>query len=151
MLRDLKSSTVITHMKSVMARFGIVDELITDNGTQFTSEEFKTFAQLYEFKHTTSSPTYPRSNGMAEKGVQIAKRLITKANESKTDPYLTLLAYRNTPRDDIGSPAQRLMSRRAKTRLPETNTLRKPSVINPAKVKQHHQQSRNTNKYYHDR
>ena len=56
---------------------------------------------------------------MAEKGVQIAKSLLTKAKESGQDPYLALLDYRNTPRDDIlGSPVQRLFGRRTKTLLP---------------------------------
>ena len=109
-LIDLLSSTtsksVISKMKSQIARYGIFEDLITDNGPQFRS-------QKYGFRHITSSPGYPKSNGMAERAVQTAKSIIKKAKEDNTDPYLALLNFRNTPRDaTIGSPAQRLMGRR---------------------------------------
>lgn len=104
-----------------MARYGFVDELITDNGPQFSCREFKEFSKLYEFTHNISSPLFSQSNGLAEKSVQTAKRLIEKAKIDHKDFHLALLDYCNTPRNDhIGSPAQRLMRRRTKTRLPTT-------------------------------
>lgn len=120
-LRDTKSTTVIGHCKANMARYGFVDELITDNGPQFSCREFKEFSKLYEFTHNISSPLFSQSNGLAEKSVQTAKRLIEKAKIDHKDFHLALLDYCNTPRNDhIGSPAQRLMRRRTKTRLPTT-------------------------------
>jgi hypothetical protein len=63
-----------------------------------------------------SSPNFHSSNGLAEKGVQIAKRQLEKSFIQNTDPYLGLLAFRNIPRDNIlGSPAQRLMCRQTRT------------------------------------
>ena len=47
---------------------------ISDNGPQFSSECFHLFAREYGFSHTTSSPGYTQSNGMAEKGVGIEKK-----------------------------------------------------------------------------
>ena len=51
-----------------MARHGIPDKIVSDKGPQFSSQEFKKFKDLYEFDHVTSSPTYPQSNGKAERG-----------------------------------------------------------------------------------
>ena len=52
-LENTLSKTVIAHLKANMARYGIIDELITDNGPQFSSQEFQDFTKCYEFAHTT--------------------------------------------------------------------------------------------------
>lgn len=110
------SQTVIRHSKSVFARWGIPLKVVSDNGPQFSSRAFREFAAEWQFEHRTSSPTYPQSNGMAERAVGILKRLLTKAE----DPYLALLNYRNSPRGDgVPSPAARLLGRSTRTLLPE--------------------------------
>ncbi|XP_046863366.1 uncharacterized protein LOC124457124 [Xenia sp. Carnegie-2017] len=101
----------------------------------YLSKEFRAFSLQYGFKHTTSSPGYPRSNGMSERAVQTAKAIIKKAKYDNTDPYLGLLNYRNTPRDDIvGSPAQRLMRRRTRKLLPISEKLLEFQPLNPVNV-----------------
>ena len=82
-------------MKRQFARHGIPDELITDNGPQFESHEYSRFAREYGFTIVKSSPYYSRENGKAESAVKIAKNILKKSR--KEDPYLSLLAYRNTP------------------------------------------------------
>ena len=52
-----------------------------------------------------------------------------KAIESKSDPHLALLAWRNTPSEGLGtSPAQRIFGRRTKTLLPTSSRLLKPKI-----------------------
>ena len=75
-LEDLSSTNTISHMKSIMARHGLPSVVVS--GPQFGSREFRQFAKQYGFKHVTSSPEYPQSNGKAEKAVQIVKRLLKK-------------------------------------------------------------------------
>lgn len=75
-LKDTKSGVVIQCCLSQFARHGIPDVLITDNSPQFASTEFSNFSNNYQFRHTTPSPHYPQSNGMAVKAVQTAKRLL---------------------------------------------------------------------------
>lgn len=81
--------------------------------------EFKEFSKQYGFKHITSSPLYPQANGQSEKGVQIVKRLLKKAKDGKTDPYLALLSYRAAPLECGASPAELLMCRKLRTTLPQ--------------------------------
>lgn len=61
------SEGVINKLLSVFARFGIPEELLTDNGPQFTSKQFQDFMCRYDIKPTTSSP---QANGMAERDSQ---------------------------------------------------------------------------------
>lgn len=50
-LDTLASATVIWKMKHIgtLARWGIPEELVPDNGTQFTSDSFKKLASDYGF------------------------------------------------------------------------------------------------------
>ena len=54
------------HIKSVFTRHGIPEEVISDNGPQFSLHEFSQFAEKYSFNHVTSSPCFPQGNGEAE-------------------------------------------------------------------------------------
>ncbi len=143
-LRDKKSGEVISLIKTHMSRHGIPDCLFSDNGPPFNSEDFRNFTKVYNFEHVTSSPRYPQSNGKAENAVKTVKLLLKKARASKSDPHLALLDWRNTPSEGLGnSPAQRLFSRRCKTRLPIAASLLQPSPqvdvpikLESAKIKQ---------------
>ena len=103
-------------MKSFFSRHRIPTEVVSDNGIQYTAEEFQSFAKTYGFIHTTISPRYPQSGGVHEKTVQTVKNILFKCNETKQDPYLALLQYRNTPINGV-SPAQALMNRQLNTTL----------------------------------
>ena len=61
-LSDTRASSVITSLKSQFARHGIPNIVRSDNGSQFSSSDFKTFAGEWDFEHITSSPYHARSN-----------------------------------------------------------------------------------------
>lgn len=61
----------------------------SDNGPQCVNQKFKMFAEECRFKYKTSSSVYAKSNGMAERYVQIAKKLLKKAKKSEQDVQLT--------------------------------------------------------------
>ena len=101
--------------------------MISDNGLQFVSSEFKKFSKEWDLEQRTSSPGNSKSNGKVESAVKTAKNLIRKALDAGTDPYLAILNYRNTPTQGMeSSPVQRLMNRRTRTLLPTTKALLEP-------------------------
>ncbi len=113
------STQVIRHMKAIFARHGIPAVVVADNGPCFGSQEFREFAERWEFRKVNSSPRYPKSNGLAENGVKIVKRLLKKAADQGSDPYLAVLAYRDSPVEGSDrSPAELLMGRKLRTRVP---------------------------------
>jgi len=129
-LDDTTSSGVIRKMMCHFIRYGIAGCLFTDNGPQFSSSSFATFARQWSFKHVTSSPHYHRSNGKAESAVKIAKSLLKKCKADNTNVWLAILEWRNSPTEGVASsPAQRLMSLRTRTRLPTTSALLLPQMI----------------------
>ena len=120
----LTADEVITRTKSIFARHGIPETVISDNGPQYASEAYRLFARDYQFKHITSSPYFPQSNGEAERAVQTVKNLLRKSD----DPYLPLLAYRTTPVLAGYSPSELLMSRILRSTVPTTRAQRAPQV-----------------------
>lgn len=126
LLRDTTSYSVIQQMKSIFARHGIPVQLITDNGPQFSAAEFRMFMSDWQIIHDTSSPLYPRSNGLAERTVQTVKSILKKAQHSGEDPYLSMLNFRTTRKPDQPSPAEILMGRKLRTLLP---TVMKPKEM----------------------
>lgn len=128
-LQGTTSRDVIYKVKAHFACHGIPDTVMSDNGPQFSSEEFKNFSKRWGFKHITSSPKHPQSNGMSESAVKTAKRLVKRALFPHEDAYLSLLNLRNTPTQGMTtSPAERILNRRTKTLLPTSQKLLQPKL-----------------------
>ena len=113
LLDRLTSTAIIVRLKSIVATHGISDVVVSDNGPQFASTEFRKFTEECCFAHTTSSPRYPQANGEAERAVQTVKNL-----RKSTDPYVALLLYRATPLQNGFAPSELLMGRKLKTKPP---------------------------------
>lgn len=129
-LTNKTTAIIIDKLIDLFATHGHPRMIIADN-MPFGSKEFRNFAREFEFDLTTSSPHYPKSNGLAEKYVNISKNILRKSKESGSDFRKALLEYRNTPLKDLKtSPAELLMSRKCNTYLPVSNTLLVPKVNN---------------------
>lgn len=70
-------------------------------------------------EHITSSPRFPHSNRLAEKGVQVVKRIMKKTTESRDHFWLGLLSYQVSALGDSHSPAQLLQGQQLRTNIPE--------------------------------
>ena len=147
----MTSKEVIHNIKKIVARNGIMDKLISDNGPCYNSAEFAEFTRSYGFYHVTSSPMRPQSNGLAERSEQTIKKLMTKCANQEEDFHLALLGLRNTLADDAGSPVQRLNGRRTQALLPVTETSLKPYTIRPELVMQKLMNHKRNQKFYYDR
>ena len=134
----------IIELRKLFATHGLPTQVVTDNGAQFTSQEFGEFLKLNDIQHYKSAPYHPAMNGEAERLVQTFKQAMRAA---KGDPGTLstklmrfLLSYRTTPNATTGvSPAELLFGRTLRTRL---NLLR-PDISTKvqdkqASQKQHH-------------
>ena len=99
------TEVTINFLHELFARFGLVDCLVSDNGTQFTSTDFQEFCETFLIKHITTPSYHPRSNGQAERFVDILKRALRKACGTPTEKALPqfLLIYRITP--NVNTPS----------------------------------------------
>jgi hypothetical protein len=52
----IKQREVMHKLKAHMARHGIHERVVNDNGRQYNSDEFHIFANMYELEHVTYSP-----------------------------------------------------------------------------------------------
>ena len=51
------------YKRNILARFGIPQALITDNGTQFTDQGFQSFVAKLDTKQHFTSAEHPQTNG----------------------------------------------------------------------------------------
>ena len=119
--------STVEALRTVFATHGLLEMLVTDNGTAFTSREFKDFISRNAIRHVTTSPYYPSSNGLAERVVQTFKKAFKKLAPDSVNRRLAqfLLQYHLTPHTSTGaSPAELLMGRRPRIALDAL----KPSV-----------------------
>lgn len=115
-LTTTTSASVVMALKTIFARHGIPETVVSDNGPQFASGEFNNFAKKYSFSHITSSPHFPQSNGQAERTVQTIKKILTEAE----DPSMAMLVYRSTPYSWCSrSPVELLMGRHIRSNIPQ--------------------------------
>ncbi len=149
-LPNQTSQAVIRALKSTFSRHGIPAEVFSDNGPCYSCSEFDQFSKDWQFTHSTSSPRFPQSNGLAERTVQTVKNIMKKCKESGDDPHLGLLAYRSTPLDNGLSPSQMLMGRRLQSNLPVKETLLQ-SESTPTNVSYRMLSKETQKKYFDDR
>lgn len=148
-MQSTKTTQVINKLKQQFARYGVPQEIVSDNGPQFSSETFSKFTEDWDILHKTSSPGHPQSNGKAEAGVKAIKRLMKRAHDAHSDPYKGLLEMRNTPRQDTGmSPAQLVFNRQTRSLVPSLN---KPSNNSFSNFKQKRDKRQRSVKAHHDK
>jgi len=137
----MTSTTVakpVEAFRQVFAAYGLPEQLVSDNGPQFTSEEFAIFLKQNGVKHVRCAPYHPASNGLAERFVQSLKTALKASKgDGRTLPHRLhsfLLTYRSSPHATTGvSPASLFLQRSIRTAFdllkpsPEATVLDKQS------------------------
>ena len=100
-MRSTTTSATIRELRRMFASHGLPEQLVSDNGPQFTSSEFAISLRKNGVKHIRSAPYHPSSNGAAERFVQTFKRAM-KSNQFHKVPFEHrlmnfLLTYCSTP------------------------------------------------------
>ena len=73
----------------------------------------------WNIKYTTTSPTYPQSNGLIERRVRTVKGIIQKCEKTGNDTLIALQQHRCTPLDsNLPSPSEILYNRPIRTTPP---------------------------------
>ena len=117
------SERTIEKLRASFAVQGIPDTIVSDNGSGFTSSEFKEFLKKNGIQHVTSAPYHPATNGAAERTVQSFKntmKKITAGSKESMDTQIArlLFTFRHAPSSVTGvSPAEMLFKQKPKTRL----------------------------------
>ncbi len=133
----------LDELRLMFALYGFPEEVVSDNGPQFTSNEFANFMSKNGIKHTLVPPYHPQSNGAAERSVRVVKEALAKqviqgiqGMSMKHRLANFLLRYRTTPHNTTGvSPGELMMKRCLRTRL----SLVKPNLAQVVESKQERQ------------
>ena len=116
------AAKTIEVLRQIFAAYGLPEQLVSDNGSQFTSEEFAKFTKANGIKHICITPYHPSSNGLAERFVQTFKRAMkTGEHDCKSFQHRLsnfLLTYRSAPHATTNqTPCSLFLKREVRTRF----------------------------------
>ena len=150
-LQDTRSIDVIRVLEKQFVDFGCHTRLISDNGPQYGSFEFREFAKRMKFEHVTSSPSYARSNGQSERTIQTFKKALIKMLSDGKTLADNIIALRSTPVGNyLPSPAVLLQSRNLRSGLHCHSESLMPKVGSPQQVKRCLLDKQSQCTFYHD-
>ena len=66
-IKNLEASTVMSFIRELIFRYGVPHSIITDNGSNFDSDEFRAFCAPQGTRVNDASVAHPQSNGQAER------------------------------------------------------------------------------------
>ena len=117
-LTTVKETMVV--LRHIFASFSFPDQLVSDNGPQFTAHEFADFVSANGIGHIRTAPYHPASIAAIERFVQTFKQAM-KAGEGNGLSFQHhlqsfLMSYRSTPHATTGkSPASLFLGRPIRT------------------------------------
>lgn len=119
---NITTDTTIQKCREFFSTFGIPSVFVSDNGTQFTSGDFKTFLKMNGIVHKLSAPYHPATNGQAERYVRTIKEKLKALQYDKGEIHKNLcnilLNYRKMIHPATGkSPSMLVFGRQIRSRM----------------------------------
>lgn len=120
---SISSSIILDCLKDFTSQFGNPELIVSDNGTQFTSQHFSEFCTENGICHKFTAPYHPQSNGLAERFVDTLKRALKKlegTGTSNQNLQTFLKCYRSTPNSNAPqnkTPSELFIGRKLRTNL----------------------------------
>nr|XP_046478620.1 uncharacterized protein K02A2.6-like [Neodiprion pinetum] len=121
-MKSTMAQQTIKVFQQIFARHGLPRQIVSDNGPQFTSDEFTRFVSSAGIKHIRSAVKHPASNGAAENLVRSFKRKLKimlkngKTAQEAVDAFL--FEYRSTQHCTTGeTPAKLMLGRQIRTKF----------------------------------
>ncbi|KAK7912922.1 hypothetical protein WMY93_013133 [Mugilogobius chulae] len=106
-LRTITAPAVLRALVQLFSRVGIPDEILTDQGTNFTSRLMQLFHRQLGITGIRTTPYHPQTDGLVERFNQTLKRMLQRfVDDTGKDwdrwlPFL-LFAYREVPQASTG-------------------------------------------------
>lgn len=104
-LRRVNTGTVVEALLQVLSRYGVPEEIFTNNGAVFTARWTQELMKTLQIENIRTSPYHPQTNGMIERWHRMFKTVLAKLE----DPIkwtavlpMALFAVRDAPHASTG-------------------------------------------------
>lgn len=93
-LKDCKTQTVIdAFLKNYVCYYGIPKNILTDRGTNFTSNLMKEFEKQIGITHVLTTAFHPESNGSLERSHQVLKDFLRNMCNEDKDNWDEMISF----------------------------------------------------------
>lgn len=127
-LRSIDAETIAEELITVFSRYGIPQEILSDQGSNFMSQLLKEMYRLMKIHPIRTTPYHPQTDGLVErfhKTLKSVLRRLVKQEGRDCIPY-AMFAYREVPQTTTGfSPFELLYGREVRGPLDILKELRR--------------------------
>ena len=96
-LEGLSAERLITTTKVIFAKYGILQKLMSDAGTNFVSENFCQFCKTINVEQVVSSAYHHQSNGQVKACIKFINCMFKKCANSGGEINMAILQICTTP------------------------------------------------------
>ena len=141
---EIVKSTSFEKLQPVLDRcfslHGIPESITHDRGPPYDSRAWRDYAKEKGFESRACTPEHPEGNSIAERFmgvlVKVVHTAIAQGRDPKEEVMRRLLNYRNTRHPSTGcTPAELLMNRRPRTKIPSLRRMAEGEVHQRAQAK----------------
>ena len=112
-VKSTKTKIVVEYFKDIFATYGVPKVVISDQGTAFTSSQFRAFCEQNQIRHVKNAVATPRANGQVERlnRTILASLLTSTLEEDRWDEQIRSLqfAINNVVNKSTGITASQLL------------------------------------------